>query len=52
MNTVLRQELVRFNRLIETIRGSLKDVLRAVKGLIVMSEALDKLGNALFDGKV
>ena len=31
MNTVLRQELIRYNRLIEVIRTSLHNLSRAVK---------------------
>jgi len=31
MNTVLRQELIRYNRLIEVIRTSLQNLSRAIK---------------------
>ena len=51
MNTVLKQELLRFNRLLQTIRQSLIDVIKAIKGLVVMSAELEMLGNALFFGQ-
>ena len=52
MNTVLCQELIRFNKLISVIRSSLSDIKKAVKGLIVMSGELETLGNSLFYGKI
>lgn len=48
MNTVLCQELIRFNNLLSLMRSSLSDVQKAVKGLVVMSSALEVLGNSLF----
>ena len=44
MNTVLCQELVRFNRLLEVIHSSLRSLQKALKGLVLMSDDLDKLG--------
>merc|ERR1712054_374572 len=50
MNTVLKQELLRFNNLLRVIRQSLIDVVKAIKGLVVMSAELELLANALFFG--
>ena len=52
MNTVLTQELVRFNRLLEIVHASLKNLQKALKGLVLMSGDLEAVGNAMFDGKV
>eukprot|EP00949_MAST-11_sp_MAST-11-sp1_P001615 g1615.t1 len=52
MNTVLCQELQRFNSLSNVITSSLKDVMDAVKGVIVMSKELEAVGTALFFGRV
>ena len=51
-NTVLQQELRRYNGLISTIRGSLEDIQKAVKGLILMSPQLEAAFNSIYDGKV
>ena len=40
MNTVLTQELQRFNGLIKIVRSSLKDIKLALLGKIVMNSAL------------
>jgi len=50
MNTVLTQELLRFNNLLRVIRSSLVSVVKAIKGLVVMSADLETLGNALYYG--
>ena len=52
MNTVLTQELMRFNRLIEMVESTLKDVQKAIKGLVVMSAELEQMGNSMVIGKV
>ncbi|XP_075981520.1 dynein heavy chain at 62B [Anticarsia gemmatalis] len=52
MNTVLIQEMERFNKLLNEIRGSLRDMQKAVKGLIVMSPALDLQSNAMLLGRI
>eukprot|EP00928_Gymnodinium_smaydae_P068047 TRINITY_DN5109_c0_g5_i1.p1 TRINITY_DN5109_c0_g5~~TRINITY_DN5109_c0_g5_i1.p1 ORF type:complete len:4182 (+),score=1201.92 TRINITY_DN5109_c0_g5_i1:1381-13926(+) len=41
LNTVLNQELLRFNKLIVRVRASLVDICKAVKGLVVMDANLD-----------
>lgn len=48
MNTVLVQELIRFNRLLTVIRNSLRNLRKAVKGLIVMTGQLEDTMNAIF----
>ena len=52
MNTVLVQEIIRYNKLLKVMYDSLINVKKALKGLIVMSEELEKLSNSLFDNQV
>ena len=52
MNTVLTQELIRFNRLIEVVASSLKEIQKAIKGLVVLSAELEAMGNSMVIGKV
>mmetsp|Transcript_3151 Transcript_3151/g.13662 ORF Transcript_3151/g.13662 Transcript_3151/m.13662 type:complete len:4229 (-) Transcript_3151:2367-15053(-) len=52
MNTVLTQELGRVNTLLSLIRNSLVNLGKAVKGQVLMSDELDRVGKALYDGKV
>ena len=45
MNTVLSQELLRYNTLIGVVRSSLSDLRKALKGLIVMSNDLEQVAS-------
>jgi len=47
---VLLQELERYNKLTKLMKTNLVDLGRAMIGEIGMSEALDKIGDALFNG--
>jgi dynein heavy chain len=49
---VLLQELERFNILVETMQQSLKELGRALKGEIGMSQKLDELANSLYNGQL
>lgn len=51
MNTVLSQELGRFNGLIKVVLSSLKDIQKAIKGLLLLSQELEKAFFEIFDGK-
>jgi len=51
MNTVLAQELTRFNSLIKAMRGTLQDIQKAVKGLLLMSADLEGCFFKIYDGK-
>lgn len=52
MNTVLRQELIRFNRLTSVVRSTLQNVQKAMKGLVVMSSELEDVFDSMIVGKV
>lgn len=52
MNTVLQQELLRYNKLLGIVRSSLTNIGKAIKGEVVMSVELEAVGNSLFDNKV
>eukprot|EP00744_Colponema_vietnamica_P000917 GILI01001585.1.p1 GENE.GILI01001585.1~~GILI01001585.1.p1 ORF type:complete len:760 (-),score=244.65 GILI01001585.1:190-2130(-) len=52
MNTVLLQEVIRYNRLLAVMKRSLAELKKAIKGLVVMSDDLEKMSNSLFDNQV
>eukprot|EP00892_Ulva_mutabilis_P009854 jgi/Ulvmu1/7240/UM035_0027.1 len=52
MNTVLVQEISRFNALLVVIASSLRNLIMAVQGLALMSNELNAVGNSLLVGRV
>lgn len=52
MNTVLLQELVKFNELTNVIKETLKNVQKAIRGLVLMSPELEEVYVSMSIGKV
>ncbi|KAI8801429.1 dynein heavy chain and region D6 of dynein motor-domain-containing protein [Cladochytrium replicatum] len=52
LSTVLSQEVVRFNKLLGIVKASLQTLIKAVKGLVVMSAELDLVFNSLVNNEV
>lgn len=52
MNTVLAQEVQRFNKLTKEMRSSLIGLGKAIKGEVVMSTELEIVADSLFDNLV
>ena len=52
MNTVLVQELLRFNRLLGVVRAALREMRRALRGQVLMSAELEQVFSAMIVGKV
>jgi dynein heavy chain len=50
--TVLLQEMQRYNAVLTKIAGSLANLKKAIRGLVVMSAELEIVFNALLEGKV
>ncbi|KAJ3343280.1 Dynein heavy chain 7, axonemal [Gonapodya sp. JEL0774] len=51
-NESMNTEMIRFNRLLQVILGSLANVQKALKGLVVMSAELDGVAQAMLVGRV
>jgi dynein heavy chain len=49
MNTVLAQECLKYNRLLNVMNQQLVNIQKAIVGEVVMSEELEKMGSSLFD---
>merc|ERR1719183_2424761 len=52
LEVVLTQEIERYEVLVKRMVGNLKDLKRALKGEIGMSQALDELGTSLFNAQL
>lgn len=51
-NTVIKQEVIRYNRLLKVMIATLPQFQKALKGLVTMTEELESMGNAFFTNQV
>lgn len=52
MNTVLQQEILRFNRLLSVVRNSLANVIKAIDGTVSMNNELNEVFNKVVTNKI
>ncbi|MEW5298366.1 MAG: hypothetical protein WDW36_001498 [Sanguina aurantia] len=52
MNTVLTQECIRYNALLAVMAVSLRETVRAIQGLVVMSPELEAVAFSMYDNQV
>jgi dynein heavy chain len=52
MNTVLQQEVERYNKLLKEMKSSNKSIRKALVGQLVMTEELDAMATAMFNQNV
>uniref|UniRef100_T1J5R6 Uncharacterized protein n=1 Tax=Strigamia maritima TaxID=126957 RepID=T1J5R6_STRMM len=52
MNTVLIQELLRYNNILNVVHVTLRNLLKALKGLMVLTTQLEEVSVALFNNTV
>ncbi|XP_056602033.1 dynein axonemal heavy chain 2 isoform X3 [Triplophysa dalaica] len=52
LNVVLLQEIQRYNTLLHTIRSSLLELEKGIKGLVVMSSSLEEIFYCIHDARV
>ncbi|KAJ3093097.1 Dynein heavy chain 6, axonemal [Quaeritorhiza haematococci] len=52
LSTVLSQEAVRFNKLLAIVKASLESLIKAVRGLVVMSSELERVFTSLLNNEV
>ncbi|XP_075229380.1 dynein heavy chain at 16F [Lycorma delicatula] len=52
LTTVLKQEIDRFNGLLKVVHSSLNDLKKAIKGFIVMSDALEEMYTSFINQQV
>jgi dynein heavy chain len=52
MNTVLQQELLRFNKLLSVMKSTLINLDKAIQGTVVMSMELEMMFNDFLNNKV